>query len=265
MAIYQSAINKPVTTVLIFVAIMIIGIFCYTQLPIDQFPEMDPPYVTVMTTYAGASANDIETNVTKLLENSLNSVDGLKELTSTSKDNFSVLLMEFEWGSDLDEVINDVRSYIDMTKDNLPDGCSQPFIFKFSSSAMPILQYSITADVSYPGLDKLLNDVVIPQLNTVDGVGNLTLSGSPDRYVYIDIDQQKLDAYDLTLEAVGNMIAANNLNASAGTVKMSKEQYQTEVRSEYIESAEILDIPVKTMPDGRQVFVSDIATVRDTI
>ncbi|HQC04356.1 MAG TPA: efflux RND transporter permease subunit, partial [Paludibacteraceae bacterium] len=144
-------------------AVIIIGIFSYSKLPIDQFPEIEPPYITVMTTYPGASASEVETNVTKLLENSLNSVDGLKELTSTSKDNMSMVMLEMEWGTNLDEVINDVRSYIDMTKDNLPSGCSGPFIFKFSSSAMPILQYAITADESYPGLDKLLNDDVMPQ------------------------------------------------------------------------------------------------------
>ncbi len=265
MSIYKTAINKPVTTILIFVAVMIIGIFCFMRLPIDQFPEMDPPYVTVLTTYAGASSSEVETNVSKLLENSLNSVDGLKTITSSSKDNMSLILMEFEWGTNLDEVINDVRSYIDMTKDNLPSGCSNPFIFKFSSSSMPIIQYAITADESYAGLDKLLNDEVMPQINRVDGIGNISLSGSPERYVYVDLDQEKLDAYNLTVEAVGSAVSANNLNLSSGTVKMEKEQYQLQVRSEYIESSEINDIPVMTTADGKQIFVRDIATVRDTI
>lgn len=265
MSIYKTAINKPVTTVLIFVAIMIIGIFCFLRLPIDQFPEMDPPYVTVMTTYPGASSSEVETNVSKLLENSLNSVDGLKEITSSSKDNMSMILMEFEWGTNLDEVINDVRSYIDMTKDNLPSGCSNPFIFKFSSSSMPIIQYAITANESYAGLDKLLNDEVMPQINRVDGIGNISLSGSPERYVYIDLDQEKLDAYNLTVEAVGSAVSSNNLNLSSGTVKMEKEQYQLQVRSEYVESSEINDIPVMTTADGKQIFIRDIAVVRDTI
>ena len=265
MSIYKSAINRPVTTLLVFVAVIVIGIFSFLRLPIDQFPEMDPPYISVLTVYPGASASEIETNVTKIIENNLNSVDYLKEITSTTKDNISVVLLELEWGTDLDEIINDVRSYIDMVKDELPDGCTNPFIFKFSTSSMPILQYSITADESYPGLDKLLNDEIIPQLSMVNGIGNLTLSGSPERYVYVDIDQQKLDAYGLPLETVGSAIAANNLNLSSGTVKMNKEQYQLEVRSEYVESSEINDIVVTVTPEGRQVFVRDLATVRDTI
>ena len=265
MSIYQTAINRPVTTVLIFVAVIIIGLFCYMQLPVDQFPEMDPPYVTVMTTYPGASASEMETNVSKVMENALNSVDHLKHLYSTSKDNISMVTLEMEWGSDIDEAVNDIRSYVDMVRDNLPDNCGTPVVFKFSSSSMPICQYSFTADETYAGLDKLLNDEIVPQLNHIDGIGNISLSGSPDRYVYVDLDQQKLDAYGLTLEQVGNVVSANNLNLSSGTVKMVKEQYQMQVRSEFIESSEIGDLMVTMTPQGQQVFIRDIATVRDTI
>lgn len=265
MSIYKTAINKPVTTLLIFVAVIVIGVFSFLKLPIDQFPEMDPPYISVLTVYPGASAGEIETNVTKIIENSLNSVDYLKEITSTTKDNMSIVLLELEWGTNLDEIMNDVRSFLDMVKDQLPDGCTNPIIFKFSSSSMPILQYSITADESYAGLDKLLNDEIIPQLSMVNGIGNLTLSGSPERYVYVEIDQQKLDSYGIPLESVGSAISSNNLNLSSGTVKMDKEQYQLEVRSEYLESSEINDIVVTTTRDGRKVFVKDIAVIRDTI
>ena len=265
MAIYKTAVTKPITTALIFVAVIVIGIYSYTQLPVDQFPQMDPPYITVITTYAGASASEVETNVTKIMENSLNSVDHLKKLTSNSKDNMSMVTMEFEWGTDLEEVLNDVRTYVDLTKDNLPDGCSNPIIIKLSTSMMPVIQYAVTAKESYPSLDKMLDDEVIPQLNRVDGIGNLTVSGEPERYVYVYLDQSKLDAYGLTVENVGNMITASNLNMSSGTVKMQKEQYQMEVRSEFAESDEINNIVVTTTRDGRQVFVRDIAIVKDTI
>ena len=250
---------------LVFVAVMIIGLFCFVQLPVDQFPEMDPPYVMVMTTYPGASASEIETNVSKIMENSLTSVDNLKYINSTSKDNVSLVILELEWGCDITEAVNDVRSFCDMAKNQLPDGCSSPMVFKFSSSTMPICQYSITADESYAALDKILNDEVIPQLNKINGIGNLSVSGAPDRYVYVDIDQQKLDAYGISLEQVGQVISANNLNLSSGTVKMEKEQYQMQVRSEFIESSEINDLMVTITPQGQQVFVRDIATVRDTI
>ena len=265
MSIYRTAINKPVTTILIFIAVMIIGAFSYIKLPIDQFPEMEPPYVMVMCTYPGANATEMETNITKVLENSLNSVDGLKEITSKSKDNLSVVTLELEWGTNMDEAINDVRSYIDVVRDNLPDGTSNPFIFKFSSSSMPIIQYAVTAEESYSGLEKILDDEVIPVLNQVNGVGNIAMSGQPERYVYVDIDQAKLDAYRIPLELVGSAISSNNLNMASGSVKMYDEQYQVQVRSEYLESAEIENVVVTTTQTGKQVYVRDLATVRDTI
>ena len=265
MAIYKTAIEKPVTTALIFVAVIVIGIYSFLKLPIDQFPEMDPPYITVMTTYPGASASEMETNVTKIMENALTSVDHLKHITAQSKDNISVVTLELEWGADMDEAVNDVRSFVDMAANNLPDNCAKPVIFKLSTSSMPICQYSITADETYAGLDKILNDEVVPQLNHIDGIGNISLSGAPDRYVYVNIDQQKLDAYGLTLEQVGQVVTANNLNLSSGTIKMPQEQYQMQVRSEYIESSEIENLMVTMTPQGQQVFIRDIATVKDTI
>ena len=265
MAIYKSAINKPITTGLVFVAVIVLGLFSLTRLPIDQMPEMDPPYVTVMTTYAGANASDIETNITKIIENSLNSVDGLKNSTSTSKDNMSVVTLEFEWGENIDEALNDIRSYVDLLYDNLPDGVSRPMILKLNSSAMPIMQFGFTAKESYPGLDRILEDNVVNVLNRVDGIGNITVSGAPQRYVYIDLDPKQLDAYGIPLELVGNAISANNLDLASGTVKMGKEQYQMRVKGEYVESSEIANIVVTTTATGRQIFVRDLATVRDTI
>ena len=265
MSIYKTAINKPVTTLLIFIAVIIIGIFSYKSLPVDQLPEMEPPYISVMTVYAGANASELETNVSKILENGLNSVDGLKEITSTSKDNMSLVTLEFEWGYNLDEAVNDIRSSIDMIYDNLPDGVSRPLIFKFNTSMMPIMQYAITADDSYSGLEKIIDDNVINVLNRIDGIGNVSLSGAPQRYVYIDLDPRQLEAYNLSVEAIGQAIGNNNINLASGSVKMGKEQYQLRVQSEYVESSEINDIVVKTTTDGRQVFVRDLAQVRDTI
>lgn len=265
MSIYRSAIEKPITTTLIFVALIIIGLFCLSKLPIDNFPEMDPPYVSIMTSYAGANASEIETNVTKILENGLNSVDGLKDITSSSKDYISLITMEFEWGYDMDEAVNDIRSAIDMVYDNLPDGVSRPLIFKFNTSSFPIIQYAITADESYPGLKKILEDNVTNVLNRIDGIGNLALSGEPQRYVYIDLDPQQLEAYGLSVEVVGQAVSANNLNLASGSVKMGREQYQLRVQSEYIESNEMEDIVIATTQQGKQVHIRDIAEVRDTI
>src|SRR5574344_1159232 len=178
MRIYRSAISKPVTTLMIFAAVMVAGLYSVSLLPIDQFPEMEPPYVTVMTTYSGANAEEIETNLTKTLEDAFNSVQGIKEITSTSRDNMSMVMMEFDWGTDLDEAVNDVRDAIDMIYDYLPDGASRPAIFKLSTSMMPILMYSVRADQSYTGLEKLLEEKIANPLKRIDGIGSISVVGA---------------------------------------------------------------------------------------
>ncbi len=265
MSIYKTAIEKPVTTSLIFVAIIILGLFALIKLPIDQLPEIEPPYVSIMTSYPGNNGSEIETNLTKVLENSLNSIEGLDEMTSQSKDNISLVSMKFRWGYNIDEAVNDIRSQIDLIYESLPDGCSRPAVFKFNTSMMPILMYAVTADESYPGLEKILTDNVINVLNRVDGIGNLSISGAPERYVYVDVDQAKLDAYGIALETVTSAVSGNNLNLASGTMKVGKEQYQLRVKSEYEESSEINNIVVTTTRDGKKVFIKDIAQVRDTI
>ena len=264
MSIYKSAVNKPITTLMIFVAVLVMGIFSLINIPIDLYPEMEPPYVSVMTSYPGANAADIETNVTKVLEDALNSVDKLKEITSTSSDNLSVISLEFEWESNLDESTNDIRDVIDRMYDNLPDGCERPTIFKFNTSMMPILFYAITANENYPGLEKLIDEKIINPLNRVNGVGSVAMIGSPQRMVYVDVDPKRLDAYGLTLEQIGSAIASENTNMPLGDVKMGKLDYQIRVQGEFTGSDKIGGVVVANYK-GKSVYVRDLATVKDTL
>lgn len=264
MSIYKSSINKPVTTLMIFAAILVAGLYCLFMLPIDQYPEMEPPYVSVMTTYSGANAEEIETNVSKTLEDAFNGVQGMKEITSTSRDNMSVIMMEFDWGTSLDEAVNDVRSSIDMVYDYLPDGCSRPTIFKLSTNMMPVLMYSVRADKSYAGLDKLLEEKLVNPLKRIDGIGTVSIVGAPERYVYVNVDPKKLDAAGMTLEQVSSAISTSNMNMPAGSMKMGKESYQIRVEGEFQSSDEIKDLVVGSN-NGASVFVRDIAQVNDTI
>lgn len=263
MSLYKSAVNKPVTTLMIFVAIMLAGLYSLSNLPIDQYPEIEPPYVTVITTYSGANASEIETNVTKRLEDAFNSVQGIKEVTSTSKDNLSMVTLEFDYGHNLDEAVNDIRDCVDQVYDYLPDGCNRPAIYKLSTSMMPVLQYTFTAKESYMGLEKILDDQIANPLKRIDGIGSISVVGAPDRYVYVDIDPNKLDAHGLTLEQVSAAVSGNNVNLPAGSVKMGKESYQLRVQGEFVESDEIKNLVVGNY-NGATVFLRDVADVRDT-
>jgi HAE1 family hydrophobic/amphiphilic exporter-1 len=264
MSIYSSSVKRPVTTILIFVGLIVMGLYSLTKLPVDLYPEMELPYVVVYTTYPGASATDIESNVTKLLENSLNSVSKLKEMTSRSSDNVSVVFMNFEYGTNLDEASNDIRSALSMVERYLPDGCEKPTIIKFNTTMMPIVFYAVTAKESYAGLEKILDEKIVNPLNRIDGVGSVALSGVPGRKVYIDIDPRKMEAYNLTIEQIGNILRAENMNMPAGYIEMGKTDYPLRIQGEFPESDIVKNIVV-TSYNGSSIYLKDIAEVRDTI
>lgn len=263
MSIYSSAVKKPLTTILIFVALVVMGIYSLFKLPIDLYPDLELPFLTVFTSYPGASAADIETNVTKVLENSLNAVTNLKEISSTSSDNTSFLFLEFEWEADLDEAANDIRDNLDFVAGALPEDCDDPTILKFNSSMMPILFYAITAVESYEGLEKILDEKVINPLNRIEGVGSVGLAGAPGREIYINLDPIKLEAYNITLEQIGGILAAENMNLPAGYLEMGEMDYPLRIQGEFPRSDVMGDIVVGSF-NGSTIYLKDIAEIKDT-
>ena len=264
MSIYKSAVQKPITTTMIFVAIIVMGIYSLIQIPIDLYPEMNPPYISVLTSYSGANAQDIETNVTRRIEDALNTVDNLKEISSTSYDNLSVVSLEFEWDANLDEASNDIRDAVDRIYDYLPEGCDRPTIFKFNTSMFPIVFYAITAGESYPGLAKILEEKIINPMNRINGIGSISLMGAPKRMIYVNVDPKRLDAYNLTIEQIGSKIAAENMNTPSGHIKMGKIDYQLRVEGEFTESSQLRNIIVADV-QGKPVYLKDVAVVKDTL
>ncbi len=264
MSIYSTSVRRPVTTILIFVALIVIGLYSLTQLPIDLYPEVELPFVGVVTTYPGASASDIESNITRPVEDMLNSVSNLKEMTSTSSDGLSVIFMNFEYGTDLDEASNDIRSNLSFIENYLPEDSERPTIMKFNSSMMPIIFYTITADESYRGLEKILDEKIVNPLNRIEGVGSVNLAGVPGRKVYIDVDPRKMEAYNLTIEQIGNILRAENMNMPAGYIEMGQNDYPLRIQGEFPESDVIKNIVVSSY-NGNNVYLKDVAVVRDTI
>jgi hydrophobic/amphiphilic exporter-1 (mainly G- bacteria), HAE1 family len=264
MSIYSTSVKRPVTTILVFVALMVMGLYSLVQLPVDLYPEMELPFVVVMTTYPGASASDIESNVTRPIENTLNSISNLKEITSTSNDGSSVIFMNFEYGTNLDEASNDIRSNLGFVERMLPEDCEKPAIIKFSTSMMPIIFYAITARESYAGLEKILDEKIVNPLNRIEGVGSVALTGVPGRKVYIDVDPRKMEAYNLTIEQIGNILRAENMNMPAGYIEMGETDYPLRIQGEFPES-EVVKNLVMSSYNGASVYLKDIAEVRDTI
>lgn len=264
MKLYESSVKKPITTSLIFVAIIVLGLFSLSRLSIDLMPEIEINQAYVIVTYPGASAEDVENNVTKVMESALSTVSDLKELTSTSKENTAIIGCEFEWGIDIDGAVNDMRDKIELVKQMLPDGCSNPMILKISTDMMPISIFSATAKESTNALYKILDDGVANPLNRISGVGAVSISGAPQREIIVNCDPTKLEAYNLTVEQIGSIVSQENLNTPGGSIDVGSETYSLRIEGELEESALLNDIVVANY-GGKNIFLRDIAYVSDTI
>ena len=264
MSLYGSAVKRPIMTTLCFVAVIILGAFSLAKLPIDLLPDIDTNTIMVITMYPGASAEDIEQNVTKPLENSLNAVEHLKHITSQSRENTSVITLEFEFGYDIDALTNDVRDKLDMVESMLPDDSENPIIFKFSTDMIPICLLSVEAKESMNGLYKILDDGLVNPLARIDGVGSVSISGAPKREIHVYVDPNKLEAYHLTVEGISQIIGAENRNIPGGKFDVGSNTYALRVQGEFDDSSQLQAIPVGNF-NGQIVYLRDVARVEDSL
>ncbi|PNE25077.1 multidrug transporter AcrB [Tannerella sp. oral taxon 808] len=264
MSLYEGAVKKPIMTSLTFLAIVIFGLFSLSRLPVDLYPDIETNTIMVLTYYPGASASDIETNVTRPLENTLNTVSNLKHITSRSSENLSLIQLEFEYGNDIDVITNDVRDKLDMIKSQLPDNAETPIIFKFSSDMIPILLLSVEAKESQAALYKILDDNVANPLARIPGVGTVSITGAPKRQIQVYCDPAKLEAYNLTVEGIGAIIGAENRNIPGGSFDIGNETYALRVEGEFKDAREMENIVVGTV-GGANVYLRDVARVVDTV
>ena len=264
MSLYASAVKRPVMTTLFFVAVAIMGLFSLQQLPIDLYPDIETNTIMVLTTYQGASAQDIEQNVTRPLENTLNSVQHLKHISSKSKENISVITLEFEFGYDIDVMTNDVRDKLDMVLKALPDDAENPIIFKFSTDMIPIVLLSVQAEESMPGLYKILDDGVANPLARIDGVGSVSITGAPKREVHIYVDPIRLEAFNLSIETIASIIGAENRNIPGGNFDIGSDTYALRVQGEFSDARQLLDVVVGSK-DGKNVYLRDVARIDDSL
>lgn len=262
MSLYSSSVKKPVTTALVFVAIVVLGLFALTRLSIDLFPKIESNYIMVITSYPGASASDIETNVTKLMENTLNSISDLKNLTSQSKENISIVALEFEYGTDMEVATNDIRDKLDQVSSYMPDNAGTPILFKFGMDDIPIVMLSVTAQESMGGLYKILDERVANPLKRISGVGAVSISGIAEREIKIYCDPNKLEAYNLTIEGISGVIAYENLNTPGGSIDLGSNTYSLRVQGEFSDASQLNDVVVGTF-GGKTIYLRDVARIED--
>lgn len=262
MSLYEGAVKRPIMTALCFIAVVVFGLFSFSKLPIDLIPDIETNTIMVMTSYSGASASDIENNVTRPLENTLNSVEHLKHISSKSRENISIVTLEFEYGYDIDVLTNDVRDKLDMITSSLPDGVNNPIIFKFSADMIPILMLSVKAEESQAALYKILDDNIANPLARIDGVGTVSIIGAPEREINIYMDPVKMEAYNIPVETVSNVIAAENRNIPGGSFDIGSNTYALRVEGEFDSPQEMMNLVVGSHK-GANVYLRDIARLVD--
>lgn len=262
MSLPGYSVKHPVTTLMTFLAVILVGVFCLFQFPIDQLPNMDIPALTVITVYEGAAPEDVEAKVTKILEDQLAAIPDLKHITSTSSEGLSKITLSFEWQTDLDTRANDARDAIDKAKTFLPSDIDPPRVLKFNMADFPILVFGVRAKESYARLEKLLADYVADDLKRIPGVAMAAIITPLHRQISVHVHREQLSAHGLTLQDVARAIAAENQDISAGSIKMGQTDYLVRLPGEFKDVEPMKDI-VLAVRQGRIIRLADVAEVRD--
>jgi hydrophobic/amphiphilic exporter-1 (mainly G- bacteria), HAE1 family len=256
------AVNKPITTIMVFVAVLAFGVVSFQRLPVDLFPDVDPPVISVFTFYPGAAAQDVEVNVTRILEDAFSTLSGLKKINSNSITNVSTIVVEFDYEANLDEATNEIRDAIDRVRRLLPDDIEGPNIFRFNTALFPVLIMAATAEESFPMLNQLLDDELIGPLSHLPGVGAVQLRGGAIRQIRVDVDPIRLEDFNIPIARVVEAIQADNINVPAGNIKMGAMDYNLRVEGEIRNPAQFGEIVIG-MVEGRLVYLRDVADVYD--
>ncbi|WP_407429383.1 efflux RND transporter permease subunit [Treponema sp.] len=257
MSISKKVLEHPVLTLCAFALIAIVALFTLGNVQIDLMPDMDMPVAMVSTTYSNAGPESVEKSVTEILENGLTSVSNLDELTSTSSEGSSLIMLQFNYGTDIDQAVNDIRDKLDQVKGSLPDDCDTPQIFKFSSDAMPIMTLSLVGNRSADALRKIADDTVSDMLEQTAGISQASVSGGREQIVRIELSQNRLDAYELTLSGIATTLASQNIELGGGSVSEGTRKYMVRTTGEFASIDEINNTVVGTK-NGYNIKLSDV-------
>ncbi len=262
MNLSSTAARRPVGTAMLYFSVLVVGVVASRQLAVDLMPKADMPQVSVSTVYDGVAPEEIETLITRPIERSLSTIDGLEQLNSTSSEGMSRVSARFSWGKDLDEVVNDIREQLDRVRQMLPEDAEPPSVFKFNLSDMPIAQLGLSGSGDVRRVRYLADEVISRRLERVPGVASAGAMGGREREIQVLLDQSRLSALGVTPREVSSALASENRNVSAGDMLETNKEVLVRTLGEYTSVEDIADVVVATR-DGRSIFVRDVGEVRD--
>ena len=262
MKLAQISVNRPVTTLMIFVAMVVLGLVSMSMLGLDLMPDLEIPAVSVLTAYDGAGPEEVETLLTEPIEDTLSTISGVDEVISVSKEGMSAVTLKFNWGEKIDESINDVREKLDLIRERLPEESENPVIFKFDLAMIPIVVIAITAGDSYPYLQDIVDDEIVDPLKRVKGVAVVTPRGGLERQIRIDIDRDKLAALNLSVSQIKSALASQNISTPGGNLKTGYKDYLLRTPEEFSSPQEVAEVIIARR-NSIAIKLKDVADIRD--
>jgi hydrophobic/amphiphilic exporter-1 (mainly G- bacteria), HAE1 family len=263
MTLAQRVVKRPVLITVVYALIVIVALYSLSSIPLELMPSVSPPYVMVNTTYTGAGPETVEKTVTKIIESGISSVQGVKTMTSTSSEGSSRIVLEFNYGKDLDKAANDTRDKIDAVRDYLPDDCDTPSIYKLDPNSQPILKVALRGNRSTEELKKIAEDTVETKFEGTEGVSSVSVNGGREEAVRVDISQNRLAAYGLTITSIASALSTQNLELGAGTLTEGSTEYSIRTTGAFSTIDEDIANAQIATKDGVPILLKDVATVFD--
>ncbi|MDN5323652.1 MAG: hydrophobic/amphiphilic exporter (mainly bacteria), family [Clostridia bacterium] len=263
MKLSNLSVNRPVAVLMAVLVVLLLGAVSLTRLAIDLWPDLNFPVALIITDYEGVGPEEIEKLVTRPIEGQIGTINGVKKISSESSPGSSVVVAEFNWGSDMDQKTIKMREKVDFIKPYLPEGVGEPMIFKMSFDLFPIMMLGISGDQDLAELKQIIEDKIQPRLERIDGVASVNLTGEKTREIHVEIDPQKLEAYNLSITDVSNTIRGENNNTSGGFIEQSAKDYLVRVKGEFtnLHDLENILIPLKS---GGTIKLKDLAEIKNT-
>jgi len=261
MSMIKFAVKRPVTMIIMVSVLLILGFFTYSKLSVDLLPEMELPVAAVMTSYSGAGPEEVESGVTELLESALTTVSNVDTIQSISAAGQSVVIMMFNWGTDMDAAAIEMKDSIGFVEGYLPDGASDPLVIKMDPTMMPIMQIGISGE-DLAQVQEIAEEVIEPRLSRIPEVASVIITGGQERQVKVEIDPVRLENYGLTLSQVAQVLQMENFNMSSGKVTQGTREYYVRNMQEFETIEDIRKVAIVTAT-GSNLRLGDIATITD--
>ncbi|MGD8605169.1 MAG: efflux RND transporter permease subunit, partial [Anaerolineales bacterium] len=264
MKISEISVHRPVFATMMIATLIVVGLFSYFALPIELFPNVDFPFVVVTTVYPGAAAESVETEVTKKIEDVINEISGVRHITSSSREGFSLIFIEFELSKEGAVAAQDVSQKIQSIRSNLPDNIEEPIVNQYDPESQPILSLVVSGKRPLKDVTNLAKNRIKTRLEIISGVGSVQLVGGFEREILIAINPQLMESYLVGAADVQQAVSAANLDIPSGRIDETTQEYLVRVMGRLPEVKDFNNIIVKNH-EGTPVYLSDFARIVDTI